>query len=155
MKYFIISQPKAGTYLCANLLQEFNLLFEGYHINPKSYQKYNFNDLIRCRETPENFTHHVPIQTSINLIKENHFGVGHLIPSEENINLLKNFKKILITRDIESIQTSYQKWVTESFKVRKIMPVKKILSILNWKDKNNVFSLSFDDLKNKNHKKNK
>ena len=39
-KIIILSQPKAGTYLCANLLQELGFGFDGYHLARKKYHKY-------------------------------------------------------------------------------------------------------------------
>ena len=44
IKAFIISKPKSGTYLCANLLKELGLIHQGLHFTPqKAYYKYDLN----------------------------------------------------------------------------------------------------------------
>jgi len=37
MRVIIISQPKAGTYLCANLLENLGLTFARMHVRENSY----------------------------------------------------------------------------------------------------------------------
>jgi len=152
MKYFIISQPKAGTYLCANLLQEFNIGFEGLHFTLNKYQRYDLNNLEDCRKNRSKYSIKSPIQKSINQIKENCVGVGHLGYSYETETLLKNFKKILLVRDQVSCTRSWLKWtkITGKSANSELITKGKRSSIENWKEKENVFVLNFYDMINLN-----
>jgi hypothetical protein len=152
VKYFIISQPKAGTYLGANLLKEFNINFPGLHFDLHKYQRYNLNDLEKSRLNRKRYTHKLPLSDSLQLLDDGDLGVGHLEYSSEVELLLKDFKKVLLVRNIDDATKSWKEWAV---RVKKSADSKNISkefrnNIAQWKDKDNVFVLDFDDMKNKN-----
>lgn len=152
MKYFIISQPKSGTYLAANLLVEFGIGFDGLHYSKKTYQKYDLTNLAAARLFRRKYTYKQPIAESIKLIKENYLGVGHLEYDCNLDNLLKDFKKILLLRDIKSSEESWKNWaslVNKSHKT-KLLDVRFRSNIQKWNQSQNIFVLQFYDIKNKN-----
>lgn len=155
MKYFIISQPKAGTYLCANLLQEFGIAFEGLHFTLNKYQRYDLNNLEDCRKNRSKYSIKSPIEESIKLIKNRQVGVGHLNYDNNTENLLKDFKKILLVRDKTSSITSWKKWakITGKSSNSELITQGKRVGIENWNNKENVFTLSFYDMINVNLEK--
>lgn len=155
MKYFIISQPKAGTYLCANLLQEFNIGFEGLHFTLNKYQRYDLNNLEDCRKNRSKYSIKSPIHESINQIKDSHLGVGHLGYTNDTESLLKDFKKILLVRDKTSSTKSWKTWakITGKSPNSELITDGKRVSIEKWSGKENVFVLNFYDMINHNLEK--
>lgn len=150
MKYFIISQPKAGTYLCANLLTEFNLINTRLHISERKYELYDFNNLEESRKSLTNFSYSIPIHDSLTKIFDNQFAVGHVPYSENNRNLLKNFKKILLIRNRAEIKDSAFRWAHStgrSLNIKKVFDIADC--VLKWKQ-DNVFVIDFRDLIEKN-----
>lgn len=148
MKYFIISLPKSGTYLLSNLLTEFKIKQTFLHLGLSKYQQYDKNNLIDGQKNPLKYTHNLGIDKSINLIKENEFAVGHLPCTENIIKILRNFKKILLVRDIESINQSAKRWAEFSGRGNKTttnVKHKKINSILQWTNQD-VIVINFDEI---------
>lgn len=148
MKYFIISLPKSGTYLLSNLLTEFKIKQTFLHLGLRKYQQYDKNNLIDGQKNPLKYTHNLGIDKSINLIKENEFAVGHLPCTENTIKILQNFKKILLVRDIESINQSAKRWAEFSGRGNKTttnVKHKKINSILQWTNQD-VIVINFDEI---------
>lgn len=150
MKYFIISQPKAGTYLCANLLSEFNLINTRLHISERKYELYDFNNLEESRKNLTNFSYPIPLHDSLTKIFDNQFAVGHIPYSENNRNLLKNFKKILLIREYDGIKNSATRWAHStgrSLNIKKVFDIAE--DVIRWKQ-DNVFIINFQDLIEKN-----
>jgi hypothetical protein len=150
VKAIILSQPKSGTYLCANLLQEFGLSFSGLHISENHYQKYPENYIVSG--SSDKFTHRTPIAQSIQLISNNEFAASHLAYSENTENLLTNFKKIVVTRPQSEIEESARRFANDMNR-KLILKTKKINEIAKWTQQPDVFHITFDDLINKNIKK--
>lgn len=151
MKCFVISQPKAGTYLAANLLTELGFNFEGLHYSTKSYQQYDLSNLENSRINRKKYTVKQHFSESINLIKENSIGVGHLTYDEETAEILKDFKKILLLRDLKTTTESWTEWakVTSKSSNSKMIDENFRFNIEKWRQKENVFVLDFFDMKNK------
>jgi hypothetical protein len=150
VKYFINSIPKSGTYLCSNLLTEFNLKNSLLHIGQKQYQKYSLDDLEDCRKNPEKYTVKSTFTDTIQLINDNEYAVGHIPYSYENEIILKEFKKILLIRDFDEILQSTERWRKLSTRNIKNYKLSKINRIKEWETNLDVFVLSFDDMINKN-----
>lgn len=152
MKYFIISQPKAGTYLAANLLKEFGINFEGLHFSLKSYQHYNLKKINESRVNRKKYTHKQHINESIKLISDNSAGVGHLEYSTELEILLQGFKKILLVRDIGSTKESWKHWasITKKSSQSRLIEDTFRKNIASWENRKDVFTLNFYDMKNVN-----
>ena len=160
MKYMIISQPKAGTYLCANLLQEFDLEFTYMHISKHRYRQYHPDKLIEGRKSGKQFNVDLSMDKSIPLIKDNQFAVSHLLYGKKYLPLFDDFKIILLLRDLETTVESLDYWFKRSNRQGIINPQKYISKeqrekIARWSklkgDK--VFVMDFYHMKNKNIEK--
>lgn len=152
MKYFIISQPKAGTYLAANLLTEFGITFDGLHFSKRSYQHYNLNNLVDSRINRKKYTFKKPIAESILHVKDNCLGVGHLEYSKDLEILIADFKKILLIRDLKSTEDSWKAWasITRKGNKSKLLDDGFRRNIEQWRLCQDVFVLDFYDMKNQN-----
>ena len=158
MRIFVISQPKAGTYLCANILQELNFKFNRYHFSEKKYERYPkptkkyFKDSLK---TPRRLKTRMPLEESLKLIEEGHLGVGHLGYTNKNKSLLKEFKKIVLTRPEHEILESLKRW--EVYSGRKKTNIENVLliceSVKKWIGDDDVFHMTFKDMKDINTKK--
>lgn len=148
MKTLIISMPKAGTYLCSNLLVEFKIKQSFLHLNSKNYQKYNPDKLEEARKKPQKFTHSKKFSESINLFGDNEFAVTHIPYSKDNDQITKTMKRILLVRNKNEIIQSYERWNKKTGR----QPQRHIKydNIEKWKTQDNIFVLSFDDMININ-----
>ena len=156
-KIFVISQPKAGTYLCANILNELGFVFCGMHMGEKKFEVYPapsskkyaraMKKLIFAR--PINFEHRVPLTKSIRKILPGQYAVGHLVYNKENQSILKKIKKIMLTRPIDEILVSVQKWDKHTQrKVSNLETMKdRCAKIEPWMQDPEVFHMTFDQMK--------
>ncbi len=154
MKIFVISQPKAGTYLCANILRELGFKFNQYHFGEKKYEKYPEPGAVNYAEKIKNplafgLEKRVPLEESLTLIEDSHVGVGHLMYSRKNQSLLKEFKKIVLTRPRHEIIESLERW--ERYSGRKKTNLDHTLarcdSVEKWIGDDDVFHMTFKDMK--------
>lgn len=153
MKILVISQPKSGTYLCANILQNLGYEFTYMHIATRSYDKYDPNNLKQGRAHPAHFRHNSTMKESAELIQDNQFAVGHIDYSDNAAEIFKDFKKIVLYRNPREAAESWNRWKKESgrsMKEKKSVPNAKIL---DWQNKENTMTLNFDDMVNKNTQK--
>lgn len=158
LRCIIISQPKAGTYLCANLLQELGLGFEGFHLNENKSHKYKvheLNSLTSLQITKQAKIIKKPLKETLKLIKNNHIAVSHLVYKKETEKILENFKKILLVRDYESSIKSWNRWRMATNRRKDSKNINKEFrdSIEKWKNRKNIFVLNFYDMKNINIQK--
>ena len=158
LRCIIISQPKAGTYLCANLLQELGLGFEGFHLNENKSHKYKvheLNSLTSLQITKQAKIIKKPLKETLKLIKNNHIAVSHLAYKKETEKILANFKKILLVRDYESSVESWDRWRIATNRKKDSKNIDKQFrgSIEEWKNQKNIFVLNFYDMKNINIQK--
>ncbi len=161
----VVSQPKAGTYLLANVLMElgFDPGPDGImHIGTGKIETYplpgkdGYND---ARKNPslvrqEQWWGDTVKQLST---KPNRFAVGHL-PFRLNKRYFDNINVILLTRPIDQIKQSLERWDQISGRTpanhSKVINLAK--DILNWKHtkkfwmQDNFFKLSFSDMKDHN-----
>lgn len=154
-KIIVISQPKAGTYLCANVLQELGLEFHGYHLGEKKYEKYpppsspNYQAAIRNPKTVETRQR---LRESIDVIEPGHFAVSHLLYTVETEQLLSDYHKICVTRPELEILDSLKRW--EQFSGRKPTNMEptlaRIHSVTQWVGRPGVFHLTYADMKSGN-----
>lgn len=157
MKYFIISQPKAGTYLCSNVLKNFGINQSYLHLNMNHYSKY-FEKIDGQEKKFEKKLIKIPLNESIKLIKDNSFAVGHIPYDSSTEVLLKDFKKILITRNISDCKESWRRFSKESrfakgnFYKNKANQY-RYKKISEWENIEEVFHINFDDIINENIKK--
>ena len=155
MKIFVISQPKAGTYLCANILNELGFVFCGMHMGERKFEVYpdpSSKQYARAMKNPAypiNFEHRVPLTKSIRKILPGQYAVGHLVYNKGNQSILKKIKKIVLTRPIDEILASVQKW--DKHTQRKVSNPEtmkdRCAKIEPWMQDPEVFHMTFDQMK--------
>lgn len=156
MKYFIISQPKAGTHLCGNLLREFELDFNGRQLSNIAMYDYGGKNMEKGRKDPTSVKKKMKFAQGITKIKENEVALGHIEHTAEKEKQLKDFKKVLMLRDLDTTLESWKRWGKASG--RNSDPGKHTSkefrkNIEKWKDIPGVFTMNFYDIKNKNVEK--
>lgn len=152
MRYLVVSQPKSGTMLSANLLQEFGLTFSYVHIFGNRYVKrhpeiWNSNDFHERLAVPSD------VATGLKQVPEDTFALSHLSPIHHNsIELTKNFRKILITRDYNEIRESAKRFEDKfDIKIGNLSD-QRLDNIALWAEQPDVFHLTFNDMIEKNTK---
>ena len=155
MRYIIISQPKAGTYLCANLLQSMGIIFEGYHLAESTYHKYDLSNLDDGRKNPNKYAFDLNFSESIKLIKDRHVCVTHIPCSKEYLEILKDYKKILLLRDWKSCRDSWSIWIKNTNRPNFTSPTSEETreNIAKWGLEKDVFIMNFEYMKNTNIEK--
>jgi hypothetical protein len=149
MKLIVISQPKSGTYLCANILQNLGLEFTYLHILLDSYNAYDKDDIENCKRHPEKFRVEAPLYEPLSMIGEGQFAVCHLWRNKVTDLAVKDFKKIILYRDADEIFESYKTWIEETGRDRK--PIKgKPEMVTPWTKCDNTFAMQFNDMVDKN-----
>lgn len=147
MRTIIISQPKAGTYLCANLLVEFGLTHLPMHLNKWRYEYYIGKELYRRVNSP--FTE------AVKKVRDNQFVVTHVSAVPEHQEAIQDFKKIIVTRDLQERLESWARWTTEPNK--KLLSHEKEWNAHNgkrhWARQKGCFVIDFKDFKEYNIEK--
>jgi len=94
---FIVSIPKTGTYLTAEILKNLGIPFAGVHISPIGIVDHRFASAEQIKKNPETLNAPMSLNISCSLIRNGQFCVGH-IPYSYKEDLLK-FKKIVTYRN--------------------------------------------------------
>ncbi len=155
IKCFIISQPKAGTYLCANILKELGFYFHNNHFSEKHFAIYppvGSPELVEKLQHPHKAKVRYPLRMSLQRLKSGQVGVGHLVYKHDTEKLLRKFYKIVLTRDKEDIIASMDRW--QKLSKRAPANLDAVLEtadrILPWISREGVFHMTFNDMKNMN-----
>jgi hypothetical protein len=149
MKYFINSQPKAGTYLAANILQSMSVEPTNIHVTPAGYHKYDPQRLEEGRSNPQNFFVSRNWTEAFHLVSQNQFMVGHIPYSETADILTHSWKRIILWRDAKTATESYERWQKESGRNKAFKDQTQIM--FDWMDKYNIFVMRFEDMVGKNY----
>lgn len=155
VKCFIISQPKAGTYLCANILKELGLRFNNNHFSEKHFEIYppvGSPALAEKLQHPHRAKIRCPLRRSLKRIRAGQVGVGHLVYKQDTEKLLRKFYKIVLTRDKMDILKSMDRWTKSSKRPPGNLNavLDKADRILPWISRERVFHMTFNDMKNMN-----
>lgn len=153
---FVISQPKAGTYLAVNILRELGFAFRRYHLGEKKYHRYPKPEDPAFRmalRDPRLVQTREPLENSIRLIaKHNEIGVGHIPYTPEYEQILQPYRKILLTRSEKEIFESLERW--EQYTGRPPSNPGNIRArcraVQNWRLQPDVFHLTWSDMYNCN-----
>jgi len=157
MKYVIISQPKSGTYLCVNLLSELKINPSWMHFTSTGFVKFNPRNIHKEKLYGPDKAVYSPITRTASLITDNYFSQGHIEYNPITEKSLKDFKKILLTRDkqecIESLnrmreQTKRQDLSEAAFPIDNLAKLRN--GVAGWQGTENTFNLSFNDMININ-----
>jgi len=153
----IISQPKAGTYLCSEIAKNLGLHQTYMHLSQLFYSQYDSDRMFESRQFPKKFQVKKPLEESVNLIEPNSFAVTHVDCTPENIELFDRFKKVVLLRDVNEILSSRKKWLEESGRTiavkgdkrkPKINPWtrERIERLSDWTKVDNTFVLQFNQM---------
>jgi len=113
-KTFVISIPKAGTYLMRELLDQIGLDSSHLHVSYQGTYDYSKVSIDEGRRRPRSCFTPMTIEQSINDIPENSFAVGHLPYSASLEKILDGFTIIFIGRDVKETVLSAMIFLLES-----------------------------------------
>jgi hypothetical protein len=150
---FIISQPKAGTYLLANLLANFGMYSTGWHVKNGKYRVYDIRKPLPKFEKKNDLKKYIQSVTYqiggfsdiIDTIPNNGFAQGHLEYQGKYIKPLRDVKKILLTRPHEQHKESIKRFQDEMHGDTSVTE-EGYHSIAGWAEHEDVFHLTFNDL---------
>lgn len=122
--------PKSGSHLIMNLFFNFGIQKSKNHNFGAYYRDLDILDLN---------------------INDNEFGIGHTIYCKNFEEQLKDFKKVLLIRDIEEIYESNLRRISDGKSpMHSLIYKPKLLEIKKWEETNDIFVITFKDLIEKN-----
>lgn len=147
-KILVVSQPKAGTYLCGNILEELGFQHSYIHISEGKYEKYDPNNMVANRKNPGKFTHKSNVVKAIELIKPGWFGMTHVQRNQNIDKAVKDYKIIFLERDFASAKESWGRFVKQSNRPANNpkMNKKYFERLQSWKKLPNCYTLTFDQM---------
>jgi hypothetical protein len=110
-RVIVVSIPKSGTYLVAELLKVLGYRWTGMHLAEAAYTDYSGSALEEARQDPGRFARNEPLSASLGRIHAGEFAVGHLLFKDEAIQATKPFKRLFLTRDLRSALISYMRFM--------------------------------------------
>lgn len=110
-RVIVVSIPKSGTYLVAELLKALGYRWTGMHLAETAYTDYSGSDLEQARHDPGRFARSEPLRLSLNRIHAGEFAVGHLPFKDDVIEASGPFKRLFVTRDLRSALISYMRFM--------------------------------------------
>ena len=98
-RVFVLSLPKAGTYLIAALLERSGFIATGWHVRLDGYEDYSTVPLDQARQTPAACRRERPLAATLEAIPPGGFAVGHLPYSATTASLLRPFRCLVLLRE--------------------------------------------------------
>jgi hypothetical protein len=152
MRAFLISQPKAGTYLCSALLAELGMIQTGIHASAGNgyFQEYDLTNLEACRDGKLSQPMNKQLPSFADVLRKipnNGFAVGHLQHRGDLIDATAAFKRIVLTRPLAEMQASWERWYDlVSRNGKAVYPVVTHKRVAPWVDVPGIFHLTFSDI---------
>jgi len=144
MKVFVISQPKAGTFLSLEILHQFGILKSNLFLFEKYYDKFSGSVKSSSRRSP--------FKKSLGLIQDGFSTAGHIGWSKDREQILEDrgFKVVLLTRPFLCSLKSWERQKRKadqpsqwgSYKTLKHRHAK----VADWINVRNLYHLTFDEL---------
>jgi len=148
-RVIVVSIPKAGTYLVAQLLQQMGVVNSSLHIryDDQKIGIYDFRNAplkMSASEKNQCFLE-MPLTEALSMIRIGEFGVGHLPPVPEvKKQLYPNFKIIFMVRDLRDCLISHMRYMIN---IGEITEEKHSwITIDNDKEKFRQYLLNYADL---------
>jgi hypothetical protein len=110
-RVLVVSIPKSGTYLAAELLKALGYRWTGMHLAETAYTDYSGSQLEEARQDPGRFARNEPLGTSLGRIHAGEFAVGHLPFKPGIVDATQPFKRIYVTRDLRLALISYMRFM--------------------------------------------
>lgn len=164
-RVLIITQPKAGTYLAAEILSMAGFHNTHLHLGLDRLQAYDKRFLSEGIARPRQFDVAISIEQSRKLIRFGEVAVSHLPYSNELEVLISNYKIIHIKRELRSAFRSWARMLLYSNKfgeevssairregiagfmrVRGKVNIVKAININGWRRAKNVHSITLEEL---------
>jgi len=100
---FVISVPKSGTYLMAELLKHLGLQSTNIHLSTHDYEDHRYTDKSDIRAHPKKYATKIPFEFTVPLIRKGQFSWGHIPHDPRCVAVLKKLKKLLILRQLRDV----------------------------------------------------
>lgn len=114
MKVFLITVPKAGTYLLSAIMQNMGVHRSHLHISDKGHNDYSRIPFeIRRKDPGKSFTE-MPLAKSLSLVRDGSFAVGHLRHTAEAEEALQPFRLLFAGRKPKDTLLSRMLFLLES-----------------------------------------
>ncbi|MGN6512746.1 MAG: sulfotransferase domain-containing protein [Lysobacteraceae bacterium] len=113
-RVFVLSMPKAGTYLMAELLARAGLAATQLHVNDDSVDDYASLSLEQGRVQPERARRQSKPVDALALIGPGQFAVGHLAYTQALERALQEFHLVFLRRDPRTALVSYVRFLVDS-----------------------------------------
>lgn len=107
----VVSLPKSGTYLVAELLKALGYRSTGMHLAENAYSDYSGAGIQEARRDPGRFARSEPLAKSLTRIQPGEFAVGHLPFNEATQEATARFKRLYLTRDLRTALISYMRFM--------------------------------------------
>lgn len=158
MKTIIVSRPKSGTFLAANLLENFDMEFTNMILRPDSYCDVSAGSGLDSFLPDNQVIFNVRLKDSVHLVPDNGFAVSHLKCTEHKKYVLKDFKKVFVTRDLKERHKSFQRMKNYFLEEGEAWEDKTYEKIDNemialWENEPDVFTITFEEMVEKNVEK--
>jgi hypothetical protein len=106
----LITQPKAGTYLVARLLERLGLVNTGVHVDRAGFTDYRCKTIAEMRADYLKFDTRIPIEVSAWLTARGQFVVGHLEHGPDSVSATHHLRRILLVRDARDALVSFMRF---------------------------------------------
>ncbi len=110
-RVIVVSIPKSGTYLVAEVLKALGYRWTGMHLSETAYTDYSGSTLEEARHDPGRFARSEALPASLARIRAGEFAVGHLPFKAEVLEMTSSFKRIYVTRDLRLALISYMRFL--------------------------------------------
>lgn len=111
---FVLSVPKAGTYLVSEILKTGGLTQTFLHVAEHGYEDYTKAPLTEGRRRPETVHGERPMADTLAQVTPGGFAVGHLSHSPEAVALLDGFRVVFMKRDLRACLVSRMRFQRDS-----------------------------------------
>lgn len=102
IRFLVVSQPKAGTYLAASALENLGFNPTNWHIAPDHFEDYTGATKTEFLHNYKKFRRDSPLEETLKKIPHGSFAVCHLARNARAITATNNFAKVLLTRELRS-----------------------------------------------------
>jgi hypothetical protein len=110
----VISLPKSGTYLMAELLKAFGYRATGWHLSARYCTDYSHADLVEARRDPAKYSRNGTPGEFLSRVRPGEFAVGHLPYNEEILQATAGFQRLYLTRDLRTALVSYMRFLADT-----------------------------------------
>ena len=107
----IISIPKAGTYLMGKILSQLGFIDTEIHAYGEGYFDYRNKTVEQKRDNILDYDTRLALDHTLSFIHEGQFVVGHFHYNNDVVQLLNNFAKIFVCRDLRDVVVSHMRWL--------------------------------------------